>query len=352
MLNSFIIKDEVGLTAKKLVEYIKSEHLEVYKYIYENEKDKLMACVLDGEKAELLKVVNKKVIEKKIVETLNGDTRFYDFNKNAINEAIDNDLDFENLSKELNAFIKKLELIPNNAEMTYSEIMSFDYDEDLEVYNKDFNLMLKLVKTIKNLYLYGNAGNGKTTFAYKVAEALDLKLYNINSVKNEYSVKGFYDLEGNYNMSLYEKWYKEGGVLLLDEVDTYNANGMLYLNQGIEVNSKYMTLDNGEVIYKNKDCYIVACANTKGDGKTHEYIGRNSIDKAFLSRFSQKEFVEYAYIHRQILGDEKTYKKFKKFFDKKQVELTCRTCVKIKNLKTEFTNDEIIDLIESKTIEL
>ena len=350
MIKTMLLTKEAS--SKDLVNYIKNEEFDIYKKIYESNKEIILNCVMNDCQDELLKVANKLLIPKRLNEKLNGDTRFYDFNKNAINEAIDNDLDFENLSKELEIFIKKVSLISDNEEMTYQEIMHYDYDEDFEVYNKDFNLMLKLVKTIRNLYLYGNAGNGKTTFAYKVAEALNLPLYNINSVKNEYSVKGFYDLDGKYNLSLYEKWYRDGGVLLLDEVDTYNANGMLYLNQGIEINSKYMTLDNGEVIHKNNQCYVIACANTKGDGKTHEYIGRNAIDKAFLSRFSQKEFKEYSYIHRQILNDDKVYRTFKRYFDKKGVELTCRMCVKLKNLLTEFNSKEIIELIDEKVITL
>jgi len=350
MLKTMLLKKES--TSKELVNHIKNELFEVYEEIYKNSKNIIIDSIMNDSQDELLKVANKLLIPKRLKQKLDGDMRFYDFNKQAINEAIDNDLDFENLSKELEVFIKKVSLISDNEKMTYKEIMNYDYDEEFEAYNKDFNLMLKLVKTIRNLYLYGNAGNGKTTFAYKVAQALDLPLYNINSVKNEYSVKGFYDLDGNYNLSLYEKWYKNGGVLLLDEVDTYNANGMLYLNQGIEINSDYMTLDNGDVIHKHKDCYVIACANTKGDGKTHEYIGRNAIDKAFLSRFSQKEFKEYAYIHKQILKDDKAYRTFKRYFDKKGVELTCRTCVKLKNLSQEFNAKEIIELIDSKVIEL
>lgn len=350
MLKTMLLTQES--TPKDLVNHIKNELFEVYEEIYKSSKDVILNCIMNDNQDELLKVANKLLIPKRLKDKLNGDMRFYEFNKQAINEAIDNDLDLANLSKELEVFIQKVSLISDNEKMSYEEIMSYDYDEDFEIYKKDFNLMLKLVKTIRNLYLYGNAGNGKTTFAYKVAEALNLKLYNINSVKNEYSVKGFYDLDGKYNLSLYEKWYKNGGVLLLDEVDTYNANGMLYLNQGIEINSDYMTLDNGEVIHKHKDCYVIACANTKGDGKTHEYIGRNAIDKAFLSRFSQKEFKEYAYIHKQILKDDKAYRTFKRYFDKKGVELTCRTCVKLKNLLTEFNSKEIIELIDEKVITL
>ena len=176
MLKTMLLTKEA--TSKDLVNYIKNEEFEIYEEIYKSRKDIILDSILNDNQYALLKFANKLLIPKRLTEKLNGDMRFYEFNKKAINEAIDNDLDFENLSKELEIFIKKISLISDNEKMSYKEIMNYDYDEEFEVYNKDFSLMLKLVKTIRNLYLFGNAGNGKTTFAYKVAEALDLKLYN------------------------------------------------------------------------------------------------------------------------------------------------------------------------------
>lgn len=332
--------------AKDLNDLIKSEHKDIYKEIYDNHKDIIMACVIDENQKNMLDFVNKKLVRKYF-----NDEKFLDENHRQIDKAIEEELSLENLMIEFELYNKKKSLVKNHEELSYQEIMALEYDEDEALYTKDFNIMLRLIKSIKNLYLWGNAGNGKTTFAYNIARELGLQLYNINSVKNEFSVKGFFDLEGKYNQSLYEKWYSEGGLLLLDECDSYSSNGMLYLNNGIEVSSKYLTLEDGSVIHKNPNCYVIACANTDGLGKTSDYIGRNAIDKAFMSRFTKKEYKEYAHVHKQILGKE-NYKTFKGFFNKKGIELTCRLCVKIKGLLETFTKEEIKTLIENKEIEL
>ena len=332
--------------SKVLNDKIKNEQKEIYKEIYDNHKEIIIACVIDENQKPMLDFVNKKLARQYF-----NDEKFLNENNKQIDKAIEENLDFENLMIEFEIYIQKKTLVNNHEELSYQEIMALEYDEDEALYKKDFDVMLRLIKSIKNLYLWGNAGNGKTTFAYNIAKELDLQLYNINSVKNEFSVKGFFDLEGKYNQSLYEKWYNEGGLLLLDECDSYSSNGMLYLNNGIEVNSKYLTLEDGSTINKNPNCYVIACANTDGLGKTSDYIGRNAIDKAFMSRFTKKEYKEYSYVHKQILGKE-NYKTFKGFFNKKSVEITCRLCVKIKGLLETFTKDEIKKLIENKEIEL
>ena len=199
--------------AKTLNDKIKNEHKDIYKEIYDNHKEIIIACVIDENQKPMLDFVNKKLARKYF-----NDEKFLNENHKQIDKAIEEDLDFENLKIEFELYNNKKTLIKNHEELSYQEIMAFEYDEDEALYKKDFDVMLRLIRSIKNLYLWGNAGNGKTTFAYNIAKELDLQLYNINSVKNEFSVKGFFDLEGKYNQSLYEKWYSDGGLLLLDEI--------------------------------------------------------------------------------------------------------------------------------------
>lgn len=329
---------------KVLVESIK-KNKNVYEYIYSNKKDLLLDSILKDEQKQLIDFANM------YYEIDNFNDYFKNYHHDEIEIILKENLNIENLKIEYNIFIEKIKMLKNYEEMSYQDIMNASVDIDEFEYSKDFNIMIKLIKSVKNLYLYGNAGNGKTTFAYNVASELELQLYNINSVKNEFSVKGFFNLDGVYELSLYEKWYRDGGVLLLDEVDSYSSNGMLYLNNGVEVNSKYLTLENGDVVFKNKDCYVIACANTDGSGKNIDYIGRNAIDKAFMSRFTKKEYKEYAHIHKNILGKE-NYQDFKEFFENRDIQLTCRLCVKIKGLLVNFEINEIKLLIENKEIEL
>lgn len=335
--------------ARILLDVLKERFPQKYKNIYENDKNLIVEAIIkESENAfkTLMTIFNLLVIQEKI-----DDSRFYNYHYEALKLAIEKDLDMSNFAMEFDEYVKKVRNIGIEAmKMSYEEIIKYSYDEDKILYQKDFKKMIDVVKATKNLYLWGNAGNGKTTFAYNVASEMGLRLFNINSVKNEYSVKGFFDLDGKYQKSLYEVWYEEGGVLLLDEVDSYSSNGMLYLNNGIEVNSKYLTLENGDEIKKHRDCYVIACANTNGEGKTSDYIGRNAIDKAFMSRFSKIQYKEYAFIHKAILKD--NYKEIKTFYNKKHEDLTTRLSVKLNQLLETFTINELIEMIENKEIEL
>lgn len=343
MLKDKLIRNEKD--GKRLIEILKEKHRDIYENLYKEEKKMFLECVLENEQEPLIKYINKQIYKKEL------DEKFYNANEVEIIRLVDEELSDDNLMKEYELYIKKTTLIDNHHELDYIEIMMIEIDEDKEIYDRDFMINMKVIKSLRNLYLYGHAGNGKTTFAYNVAKELKVKLFNINSVKNEFSVKGFFNMDGSYQLSLYETWYRDGGVLLLDEVDSYSSNGMLYLNNGVEVNSKYMTLENGDVIHKHKDCYVIACANTDGTGKTADFIGRNAIDKAFMSRFTKKEYKEYAYIHKLIVGKE-NYEKFKGFLDSLNVELTTRLWVKIKGLLNMFDEKELKDLIRNKEIEL
>lgn len=338
---------ESVLDAKTILSTLKDEFPEVYKNIYKERRHLILGVL--SEEAEDKKVLELELKEEQIKRLFNDD-RFNDYHENTIKNNLAENLDFDNLVLEYETYTRKKEFINNHIVLTYAEIIKYDIDEDREIYEKDFSRFAKILKSSHNIYLYGNAGNGKTTFAFNMAEELGLKLYAINSVKNEYSVKGFFDLEGNYQKSLYENWYEKGGVLLLDEADSYSSNGMLYLNQGIEINSKYMTLENGDIIQKNKNCYVIACANTDGEGRTNEYIGRNTMDKAFMNRFSKIQFKEYAYIHKKILGE--NYRTFKNFFERKEETLTTRNCVKIKKLLEVFEKAELISMLETKELEI
>ena len=102
MLKTMLLTKET--TSKDLVNYIKNEEFDVYEEIYKNSKNVILDCIMNDSQDELLKVANKLLIPKRLKEKLNGDTRFYDFNKNAINEAIDNDLDFRKLIKRVRGF--------------------------------------------------------------------------------------------------------------------------------------------------------------------------------------------------------------------------------------------------------
>lgn len=181
--------------------------------------------------------------------------------------------------------------------------------EDIELmkakerYDKAVEMFESLLECIQQVYIYGPAGTGKTTIARKYAEKLGLKVYGYCSGCDSYQFKGFDDVTGNYQYSLVEKWFQKGGMLILDELDNYEASVLVELNDYLNRGTTKITLSNGEEITRHKDTYIVATGNTDGLGATAEYHSRDRLDASVLSRLGRFKFDEMEYIIRLILGD-------------------------------------------------
>jgi len=172
-----------------------------------------------------------------------------------------------------------------------------------ERYDKAVAMFENLLECTQQVYVYGPAGTGKTTIARKCAEKLGLKVYGYCSGCDSYQFKGFNDVTGDYQYSLVEKWFKNGGMLILDELDNYQASVLVELNDYLNRGTTKITLANGEEITRHKDTYIVATGNTDGLGATMEYHSRDRLDASVLSRLGRFKFDEMEYIIRLILGD-------------------------------------------------
>ena len=139
-----------------------------------------------------------------------------------------------------------------------------------------------------NVWLYGPAGTGKTTAAKKIAEALekyylrDFPFYALSKLSTEYQVLGYQDASGRYIPTLFRKCYEHGGVIILDEIDSWSPNAMTALNGALA--NGYCAFPDG-MIERHPDCIVIAGANTTGTGGTIEYVGRMKQDAASLDRF-------------------------------------------------------------------
>jgi hypothetical protein len=134
-----------------------------------------------------------------------------------------------------------------------------------------------------NVWLAGPAGSGKTTAARMTAEALGLAFGPMGAMAQAHELLGFVDAGGHYHDTPFTRLYRDGGVCLLDEVDSSDASVTLALNAALD--NGMLTLPTGETIARHTDFVCIAAGNTYGSGATAEYIGRNKLDGAFLDRF-------------------------------------------------------------------
>lgn len=143
------------------------------------------------------------------------------------------------------------------------------------------------------VWAHGPAGGGKTTLGYQIGDALNLPTFiaSIDPTTTIGKLLGFRNLaNGEFVEGWLYKPYKNGGLVMLDEIDTGDPGILAALN-ALLANDKYL-FPNGEVVQRHEKFRVLAGANTKGCGAVAGYTARNRLDAATLDRFAIVE-LEY-----------------------------------------------------------
>jgi MoxR-like ATPase len=150
------------------------------------------------------------------------------------------------------------------------------------VQHKQFPLLVKALASGCNVWVTGPAGSGKTTAVHNAAIALGKEYGYTGSCQDQYALTGYNDANGRYVRTPLRERYEHGGLFLWDEVDGSDPNALLAFNAMLANGTA--SFPDG-MIKRHPDTLLAATANTFGLGGTHEYVGRNRLDAAFLDRF-------------------------------------------------------------------
>ena len=137
-----------------------------------------------------------------------------------------------------------------------------------------------------NVWISGPTGSGKTHGAKQAAAALGLNWGFHGAMSMSHELVGFLDAGGAYHETVFVNRFRQGGLCLLDELDSWSAEATLCLNAALA--NGEISLPTGEIVSRHDDFACVGAGNTWGAGATAEFVGRNRLDAAFLSRFPTK----------------------------------------------------------------
>jgi hypothetical protein len=194
----------------------------------------------------------------------------------------------EEITEELDARITEkvaamLENLPKEIKTVY--IQSGQTIGEIDGHKHEhFDLLTQLVGIRKNVYLWGEAGSGKSSAARIIAELLGLPFYylGLQAQMTESRLMGYLDASGNYVASDFYRAYSQGGIFLLDELELASGNLLGSLNGA---------LANGHASFpcgltaRHADFVCIATGNTPALGATIQFSDRRALDGAVRDRF-------------------------------------------------------------------
>ena len=137
------------------------------------------------------------------------------------------------------------------------------------------------------VWLWGKAGGGKTHLGRQLAAVLEIPAHivSIDPTMTVGKLVGYRNLAtGEYVPGLLTAAYRDGGLLMLDEIDTGDPGIIACLNS-LLANGHFL-FPCGTTIARHSKFRVIAGANTKGTGAVAGYTARQRLDAATLNRFA------------------------------------------------------------------
>lgn len=162
------------------------------------------------------------------------------------------------------------------------------------------------IKNGKNFLLVGPTGCGKSSLVVNVCARLQRAL-EITSLDGETSTANIIAklliAEGLNGQSVTSvaygpalRAYRDGKILLLEEVDMANPDILASLHRLMETQSRFYTCNEGvqDVIRRHSNYGVGATANTIGTGEDNfVYAGTKPLNQAFMNRFAVTIRMDY-----------------------------------------------------------
>lgn len=163
-------------------------------------------------------------------------------------------------------------------------------------YRPNPTTLRRVIKLLMNneitagICLQGESGSGKTELALYISHMLNWPI-TIKQINNELSIddlEGMRTLENGNTRYVYSdvvQGYRDGHLILLDEIDKINPDTAAKLHMPLERKPWATAKEGGELIYSHRFTRFIGTANTNMSGDDIRFASSQSQDSAFIKRF-------------------------------------------------------------------
>ena len=135
---------------------------------------------------------------------------------------------------------------------------------------------------IKNIWLCGPAGSGKSVMTRNLAKELGLPYLCISCGIGTSSTEFLGYKYPNRESTRFAEYYSKPSIILLDEFTALDPAVAQICNAAL-ANDEIETTTG--TVYRDPNCIIVATSNTYGGGASRQYVANNQLDASTIDRF-------------------------------------------------------------------
>lgn len=181
---------------------------------------------------------------------------------------------------------------------------------------REYSIQLEtlVIAGIKNIWMVGPAGCGKTTMARNLADKIGVDFYSISCGVGTSAAEFVGYKYPQREATDFAKFYAKPSVILIDEFTALDPSVAQICNAALA--NGYINTTTGKV-YRDPECIIIATSNTFGQGANRQYVANNQLDASTIDRFVggmmevdyshsyesqfEKEVVEYVWELRKVI---------------------------------------------------